>query len=141
MDRGNWAELIVSQADEIIDLWLQGKSLRQAAEELFLPGDRVYSLLRTNEVFRSKYLAAREVKGAMLADRAMEWAEEAGSKGVAMLDSALINTGVSNHFKAASKLDPTNWGDKTQLQLSGQVKVEQDLTVSPAEAYERMIGK
>jgi hypothetical protein len=135
---GEFKKLIISRIDDLIDLWLQGVPLKKAAEQLFLPPSThiaVYQMPETRELMR----AARETKAALLVDDALEWAGEAGASGTSMLDSSLMSLGVNTNLKVASKLDPKTWGDKTQMELSGGVQVEQNLSITPAEAYERML--
>jgi len=133
------AQLFADACDAILDGWLRGLSIREAAEACFLDGSKAYMYLTRYEPMKSKFAAAKEQKALQMIDQACEWAQTAGSKGAAMLDASLINIGVNHATKAASKLDPRAWGDKSQLELSGGLQVEQNTTITPADAYERMI--
>lgn len=140
-DKTTLTQLFADAADEIIELWLRGLSLRQAAERLFLPGDAVYYQMHRTETNRLKMQAAREVKALQLVDEATSWAATSGQKGAEMYDAQLINIGVNHNMKLASKLAPKDYGDKSQLELTGGIHVDQDITLSPAEAYEQMINR
>lgn len=138
-DKVSLLTLFNQNCDRILEYWLQGMSLRQAAEYLFLPGHNVYPYLTVNEPNRSKYLAAKRLKALQQIDKANELAEFAAQKGQDMIDPTLINMAINHFVKSSAKLAPEDWGDKSQLELSGNVKVEQNLSITPADAYERML--
>lgn len=139
MASGEIITFIVDHIDHIITRWVGGESLRKIANSLFISPATLSHALLNNPYCHQKWEAAREMKALIMLEDAIERADNAGEKGTDALDPALIKIGIDNGIKIAGKLDSRRWGDKAELNVTGGLLVEQDLSVSPAEAYEAMI--
>jgi hypothetical protein len=134
-------------ADEICRRLAEGESLRAICREDGMPGVRtVFDWLEADESFRTKYARAREVQAELMADELLEIADDGqndwmekfykdgeaagwAENGEALRRSQLR---VATRQWIAAKLLPKKYGDKTQVEHSGNLTLEQAL----AQSYE-----
>lgn len=109
-------------ADEICERLAKGDSLRKicgADRDDFLPGQNtVFKWLEENDAFAKQYARARELQADAKFDEAWEIAETATPDNVQVarlkVDTIKWQTG---------KLAPKKYGDKVELEHSGELKV------------------
>lgn len=133
--------------DDLLDRYVDGTSLPDLAEHLTdLFGFRVsHAQLRQAMTYTPerclKYNAARAHYADWLVDQAMVDAKTAKLSG----DVGAFKFSADLNLKVASKLSPSAWGDKTQLEIGGipggAPIQNENLQQSPAEAYQAMVAR
>jgi len=119
--------------NKICALLAEGKSLRQVIKEnASFPSRRaVYNWLQANEEFRAQYLSAREVQFDHLADELIEIADDGtgdwyeNNEGKLVANKEHINRSrlrVDTRKWILSKLKPGQYGERTALDLGGEIK-------------------
>lgn len=105
--------------DEICERIAAGQSLRFICESEHLPTTTtIKRWLKDNEAFRSQYAQAREDQAEYYADVIVEISDSEK-------DAAVARVRIDARKWVASKLLPKVYGDKQQIEHSGQIDVRQ----------------
>ena len=139
--RADTEGVILEMADAIMDQYVAGDSLSKIAETLPIPYPawKLRNLLAEHPQTAARYLTLPLERAHYLADEAVEVAHEARMIG----DSAGKRVASDVYMKTAARLAPSVYGDKAQVELSGKdggaIEMKADMTLTAAEAYERLI--
>lgn len=134
-------EVARSKRREIVELWADGHSFNEINKLLELGLER--GVLR-RVCIRDDDLSAMlqmntDLRAHSLAEQSLEWAKEATMLG----ESSGYKVGIDTYMKTAARLLPKDYADVTKTELSGPggkpLVIKADLTISPADAYERMV--
>lgn len=137
------AEHVASRAAELIDRYVQGESMDSLAATLpvKVSGWSLRNLLAENPETALAYKSANLNRAHALVERSLELAQKAGELG----EAAGYRVAVDTYIKVAGKLAPEVYGEKQRVELTGAdggaIETKADVTLSPADAYERLIGK
>jgi|SRR6185437_15150623 len=108
-------------ADRICEWLADGKSLKAFCDETGNPSQSmVYRWVAANAAFREKYARAREDQAETLADEIVAIADEATDSDTAQVARIKIDA----RKWVAGKLAPKKYGDKLDLNHSGEVAVK-----------------
>lgn len=137
-------DVVVMHMDKIVAHWAGGLTFHKITEELGLPitAAQLRTRILHDDELREKLNTVHTARAAALIDRATQAADDA-------IDSASpafpagFGTGAKILITLAEKLDKANWGTVKGVELTGKnggpVEVKADMTLSPADAYERMV--
>lgn len=134
---------VLKYSTQIMDQYIAGQSFVQIAESLpfKIPGWRLRTLLQTFEETKDSYWTLNLERAHNLIEAAIDNARAAALTG----DPAGYRVANDTYLKVAAKIAPAEYGDKSKLELTGKdggaIQVKADMTLSPADAYERLIGK
>jgi len=136
---GRVAATIAPHVEQILDLWVDGMSMRQIVEQLRLPVTASQCRGALFQNWTDQFEQARRDRADELMERNGEHAANAAATG----EPSGYKAAADINFKLAAQLDPVRYGDKKTVALTGPdggaVKVEADVTLSPDEAYKRML--
>lgn len=120
-------------ADKVCDLIADGKSLRQIEAMDGMPGtSTMVRWLQDDPEFRAQYAHAREIQAELLADELIEIADDGRNdwmtleSGNTVVDQEAIQRSklrIDTRKWIASRLLPKKYGDKQQIEHSGDVTV------------------
>lgn len=132
-------DVIIPVFDDILCDYVAGCSL-EASVRSRCNGLSVFaarSAINGNPELRKRWLAVKE-------QRATWMIERAGDVALSMSYSTLQREGAAKLLiQLAGKTDPKNWGDKSTVQLTGADggDIKTTVTLSPGDAYRKMLGK
>lgn len=135
------AESILARADEILERFIGGESLKSIAATIEPPISlwKLRELLISSEQTADAYKNASIHRAHALVEDAVDLARTASAIG----DAAGIRVATDTFLKVAGKLAPTEYGDKSKVELTGKdggaLELKADMTLSPADAYELLI--
>lgn len=131
--------------DMICEAIADGRSLRSICDADDMPSkSTVFKWLAEREEFSDQYARAREAAGDAMADDMLDIADDGRNDWMAQRDDGGEVTGWRENGEAlrrsalridarkwlASKLQPKKYGDKTQLEHSGQVVLTPSITIN-----------
>lgn len=141
-------------ADAICTQLSEGRSLNAICKQLGFPKESTVRLWAMDDVngFAAKYARARELGYAMLAEELLEIADTPviGVKtvnkatGIETTEGDMIERSrlrVDTRKWMLSKMLPKIYGDKIEVDQKTEIIGTLDMTLSPDEAYLRMLGK
>jgi hypothetical protein len=129
--------------DHVFSLWAQCLSFRQIVESLKLDGETAASL--RSKIASDPDLIARmkpygQFRAHALSEQAIEWGFEAAAIG----DASGLKVAIDMAMKTAARVLLEVYGDTKKVELTGRaggaVQVKADLTLSPSDAYARMVS-
>jgi hypothetical protein len=126
-------------ADEILDRYVSGESMQQISDSLKLgiPGYRL------RRIFDSTVNGGMETAHESRSHHLIEMALDYGKQAAAIGDSAGLKTAIDVNMKVAAKLNPTVYGDRSKVELTGKdggaLEIKADLSLTAEQAYERLI--
>jgi hypothetical protein len=130
---------VLERKDEFLELYMNGCSFAQAVELLDVKESPNYVRLVITKHCREEFVLAQRARAHSLVEQAVDVARMAVKLG----DSGGFRVATDAMFKAAGKLAPEEYGDKSQLAVTGAgggaLEIKADLTLTAAEAYERLI--
>lgn len=123
----------------ILAAYATGYALSQIGAELCSPpltAIQIRIAIMSDTALTARFNAAKE-------HRAHEFVERAGQAGIKLVDTGFHKDGADTLLKVAAKTAPTIYGDKATIALTGANggPVESTITLSPSEAYRKMMGK
>lgn len=136
-------EDVIKVADQVMDRYIAGDSFNKIAEELpfKIPAWRLRTILAELPETAEAYKNVAVQRAHNLVEAAVSNAHVAALIG----DAAGYRVANDTYLKVAAKLAPAEYGEKSKLELTGKdggaIEVKADMTLSPADAYERLIGK
>lgn len=137
--------MVFTAMDDIMSEWLAGGSLRVIVDRMFggeLLYSEFYQIMYNDILLNAKYKKARELKSHSMIDTAAASADAAMEYGILTKDTSALRTGMTGALKVAAKLNPEEYSDR--IELTGAkgtpVSIEADLTISPADAYDKLIN-
>jgi hypothetical protein len=140
-------------ADKLCEQIASGKSNREACKTLSITNSAMYSWLQKNREFQEQYAHAREMQADLLFGEIIAIADELEIEATYRGGTVKLDVSAAAVARArlridarkwmAAKLAPKKYGDK--LQVGGTedlpaVKHESMITLTPDEAYKRMLG-
>lgn len=132
-------EAILARKDEMLEMYMSGYGFRSIVEMLGIneSPNFVRMILGSDPSTRKEYIEAHISRAHTLVEEAVDTAR----MGKALGDAAGLRVAADTMLKVAGKIAPTQYGDKASLELTGKDggPVEANMTVSPAEAYEKLI--
>lgn len=115
---GRTSEYTQETADSICEQIADGRSLRSICADVGMPSKTsVFRWLAASADFRDQYARAREAQADSLFDDILEIADTAE-------DAQLARLRVDARKWMAGKLKPKSYGEKVELEHSGEVKYE-----------------
>lgn len=132
-------EAILARKDEMLELYMGGYGFKAIVEMLGMDESPnfVRMILSSDQSTRQEYIQAHISRAHTLVEEAVDTAR----LGRAIGDAAGLRVATDTFLKVATKIAPAEYGDKTNVELTGKGggPVEANMTVSPAEAYEKLI--
>lgn len=130
-------DAVLERRDEIFELYMAGHGFKTIVEMLGIHESPNYVRFTLRAEAHKEYLEAHTARAHSLVEEAVDTAR----LGRALGDAAGLRVAADTFLKVAGKLAPTQYGDKAQIELSGKDggPIEANMSVSPAEAYERLI--
>lgn len=123
---------IIAKAIELVD---EGKSLRQACAEIGFPRKTVEMWIDADPELSTQYLRARANRAEKLLEEALSIQDERpdsviqlgpeGEGGTKRIDPAFVSwqaNRVNLRMRMIAKMDPKRYGDRVELEHSGEVK-------------------
>lgn len=141
-------ELAATNADMLMDLYVQGWSFRGMAEmletkfpDLSISPSRLRNAVLESQRGRELYAAAMVDRSHMLVEAALDAADKAAKTG----DSGGFRTAADIRLKVAAKLNPKEYGEKSSVMLhgtgkDGAIKTEHSEAMSDA-ALEAVVAQ
>jgi hypothetical protein len=130
---------VLERQDEIFELYMCGHSFEVAVQMLGMTESPNYVRLKLWEHAHDQYLMATKARAHNLVEKAVDVASLSTRLG----DAAGMRVAVDTYLKVASKISPEDYGDKTKIEHTGKdggpIETKADLTLSPADAYEKMV--
>jgi hypothetical protein len=116
-----------------------GRSIRQISQEAWCPGEKsIYRQMATDNAFAAALTKARAQQQEYMADQCVELADTATAE-----DWQVVKLRIWARQWRAAKLAPKKYGDSKSIELSGvdggAIRVDSNVTLTPAEAYERLL--
>lgn len=137
---GRVAATIEPHLDALIDLYVDGFSFRRAVEQLGIPVTAAQARSALMHHWPERWADAVAARAHELIERNGEHAISAAATG----DASGLKAASEINFKLAAMYDPTRFGEKRTVELTGAgggaIKTETMVTLSPDEAYKRMLG-
>src|SRR5947209_4337635 len=113
--------------DDICELLLEGKSLRQICRDDAMPSaSTIFKWLANNESFAKQYAHAREAQADVMADEIVDIADGLKTEVGKEADVQRDRLAVDARKWVASKLKPKKYGDKLDVTSAGE-KLGDDL--------------
>lgn len=132
-------EAILARKDEMLELYMGGYGFKAIVEMLGIheSPNFVRMILSSDPGTRQEYIEAHISRAHTLVEEAVDTAR----LGKAIGDAAGLRVATDTFLKVATKIAPAQYGDKASLELSGKDggPIEANMSVSPAEAYEKLI--
>ena len=130
---------VVAVIDRIVAHWAAGKTFVQIVETLKIPmtGPELRTVIMRDAELRARLNAEHGIRAHTMIDKVVEWCEEAAMQGN-------HKVAIDTYLKLAARLSPSEHSDVSKVELTGKnggpLQVKADLTLSPADAYERMVS-
>ena len=137
-------DVVVMYMDKIVAYWAGGLSFNKITKELNVPitAGQLRARIVHDKDLRDKLNAVHEARSFSIVDEATAAAERAIDQS-SPLSTAGYTSGAKILLTVAEKTDPKNWAAPSKVELTGKnggpVEVKADMTLSPADAYERMV--
>lgn len=128
---------VLALKDEIFELFMDGIGFKLICAQLDIKESPQYVRLTLQTYARKEYLNATLARAHSMVEEAVDTAR----LGKVLGDAAGLRVSVDTLLKVAGKIAPGEYGDKASLELTGKDggPIEANMSVSPAEAYERLI--
>jgi hypothetical protein len=133
--------MVIEHLDDIVDRYARGESLQTIGASLPTPiqGARLRTILINTDETHAAYANAYVERSHQLVEEALELGKKAGKLG----DAAGYKVNVDVNMKVAAKINPQAYGEASKVELTGRgggpLEVKADVTLTPAEAYERLV--
>lgn len=139
---GELQERVLARWDSIVALWAEGDSFVTIVSKLSMecsPASLRQAIALSPELV-GQLNAVLALRSDSMVEQAVDWARDAARTG----DPSGLKVGIDTFLKVASKVSPERYGDKSRVELTGAnggaIQTKADLTLSPADAYERMVS-
>jgi hypothetical protein len=136
--------VVIHRFQEVCELWAEGKSMAAIALELGLRGGtQLRDVIKKDRALRVVLDEYTQLRADFLFEKAVTWGVEMGDVGSINGNPQAVKIGIDAAFKAAAQLAPKTYGDvkKTEMRdgAGRLIGTETTTTLSPGEAYERML--
>jgi len=106
----------MAAVDEVYDRYVAGESMQQIADSLKMRGWYLRRVMLESDETRERFAQARFDRAHNLVESALDYGRQAAAIG----DAAGLRTAIDVNLKVAAKLHPTDYGDKSRLELTGK---------------------
>lgn len=132
-------QAVLDRRDEIFELFMCGHSFEVAVQMLGINESPNYVRLKLWEHAHDEYLMATKARAHNLVEKAVDVATMSTKLG----EAAGMRVAVDTYLKVAAKINSEDYGDKARVEHTGKdggpIQTKGDLTLSPADAYEKMV--
>lgn len=126
--------------ERLIDMYVDGMSIRQIIDELRIPLTQNNLRLTILYYWPEIWEAARVARSHELIERNAEYAINAAGTG----EASGFKAAAEINFKLAAIYNADEFGEKKKVELTGKnggpIETKADLTLTPDEAYKRLLG-
>lgn len=132
---------VLEIAEEVFNRYVWGESFQAIADTLpfKIPGWKLRQILMDSEETREQYAMAGIERAHNLVDASIDYARQAAAIG----DASGLRVAIDTNLKVASKLNASDYGDKSKIELTGKnggaLQIKADLSLTAEQAYERLI--
>jgi hypothetical protein len=132
-------EAVLERKDECLELYMNGHSFEQIVAMLNIAESPNYTRFILYTYAYKEYCAATKARSHSLVEKAVDVARQS----IAIGDSAGYRVATDVFLKVAAKLNREEYGDKASMEVTGAgggpIQTEAEITLTAAEAYERLI--
>lgn len=132
-------DALLERADEILELYMAGYSFEMCLQALRIEESPHYARYNLWLHAKEKYMAATKARSHQLIEKAVD----VGRMAISLGDAAGMRVAVDTFLKVAGKINPDEFGEKARIEHTGKdggaIETKADLTLSPSEAYEKMV--
>lgn len=129
--------------DQVFALWAQCRSFRQIVEELGMQHETAASLrakIASDPALIARMKPYGQFRAHALSEQAVEWGFEAAAIG----DASGLKVAIDMAMKTAARVLPEVYGDTKKVELANPkgetFRLKADVSLTPADAYARMVG-
>lgn len=112
----------IDKVGGVIDLIMQGYTLRKIFRDSSLSMGKFYEILNSNPELMQRYEQAQQIRAEVFADEIIEIADDTTN------DAAHNKNRMAARTWYASKLKPKTYGDKTTLEINQTIDIRGALT-------------
>lgn len=133
-------DALMERADEILELYMAGYSFEMSLQAIGFNESPHYARYNLWLHAKEKYMAATKARSHQLVEKAVD----VGRMAISLGDAGGMRVAVDTFLKVAGKINPDEFGEKSKIEHTGKdggpIETKADLTLSPSEAYLKMVG-
>ncbi len=140
---GKKKSLLADRWGQVFSLWAQGYSFNQIAEKLGLEGETgagLRAMIASDPDLIERMKPYGEFRAHTLSEQAIEWGYQAAAIG----DASGLKVAIDMAMKTAARMLPEVYGDTKKVELTGKrggpIQTKADMSLSPSDAYARMVS-